>query len=110
MSNVTPITPKVHALTPRDVAIQRLAQMPAFYPTAAYVSAERLENIQRDMSKLLEIGQAIENLDEDAIEAIKRKIGVDISGIFDYAFSAHFELSVARETMEFVKQHIPSAG
>lgn len=96
-------------VTPQIVAMERF-HSGDLQPSATWIPEERLQGMQDDLWKLVEIGQQIDSLPEEVYEAISTKVGFDISGVFDYAFRAHFELSVAEETMRLLRASLASKG
>jgi predicted nucleotidyltransferase len=88
------------SVTPQIVAMERLCENSS-QPAVAWITADRLAIIEKNIWDLIDIGESINSLPEELQDALE-KAGFDFSSVFDMAFTAHFELSVAEETMRLM--------
>jgi hypothetical protein len=110
MSKIVPLfhANEANRVTPEMIAIQRINNGQC-RPVSALLATDQLERVQRSLEMLMEIGEALNAL-PDEVQMRLEALGVDGSAVFDYAFSAHFELSVAEETMRLLAAAFPAGS
>lgn len=104
MSKVVEINSKqpVPRVTPPEVARNRVAAKQVD-DLGAWVSLASLAEIQCRLGRLLALVEAVRTLPSDIQDKIEALGGLDHEAVFDEAFGAHFELSVAEETLGLLK-------
>ncbi|HAG77587.1 MAG TPA: hypothetical protein DCO74_02380 [Pseudomonas sp.] len=108
MSKIVPLfqANEANRVTPEMIAIQRINSGKC-RPVSALLATDQLERAQLRLQMLMEIGEALNAL-PDEVQMRLEVLGVDGSAVFDYAFSAHFELSVAEQTMRLLTAAFPA--
>lgn len=111
MSNLVSIRRRKRGdpITPQTVAMERL-HAGELQQSAVWIPLDRLRAIQLDLEKLFDMVEAASCLSDDDQDKIEALGGIDHEAVFDLAFDAHFELSIAEETMRLLKASLASKG